>query len=372
MLKLDLFIDKEDFFYFNEKYLYYVGLWPKRNSTVYKIYEITLHILAIIYVIITGIGTFQIKDDTLVLMANLDKTLVAYNFGLKIFFFVVKRSQLQKLINEIKYSGDKVSEERVKFMPAHIIFITILSTIIVSIFCFLAQYHGEMTVELWVPFDPMESKMNLILANQIIAITFVVPHMYRAFAVQGIVCTIIMYFCDQLDELQERIRSLVHSADNEIAMRVEFTKIIRKHVRLMRYSNTFTNIFKEFFLIQNLAVTIELCLNAFMVTVVGREQKTLLANFIAFLLVALLNAYIFCYLGDKLIEKSEGIALAAYESAWTSWPSDLQRDLLTVIRAAQKPLKLTAGGLATMCIQTYSQALYNAYSIFAVLNDVVE
>ncbi|XP_045514975.1 uncharacterized protein LOC123708342 [Pieris brassicae] len=305
-------------------------------STVYKIYEITLHILAIIYVIITGIGTFQFKHDTLVLMANLDKTLVAYNFGLKIFFFVIKRSQLQKLINEIKYSGDKVSEERVKFMSAHIIFITILSTIIVSIFCFLAQYHGEMTVELWVPFDPMDSKINLILANQIAAITFVVPHMYRAFAVQGIVCTLIMYLCDQLDELQERIRSLVHSTDNESAMRVEFTQIIKKHVRLMRYSNTLTNIFKEFFLIQNLAVTIELCLNALMVIV------------------------------------SEGVALAAYQSAWTSWPSDLQRDLLTVIRAAQKPLKLSAGGMATMCIQTYSQALYNAYSIFAVLNDVVE
>lgn len=233
-LKLNLFNVEADFFYFNEKCLYFVGLWPKEHSNMYKIYEFTLHVLAIIYVIITGIGTVSFKHEILILMANLDKTLVAYNFGLKIFFFVVKRGQLQKLISEIKYSGDHVTENRKKFMALHIIFITVLSTTIVSIFFFLALYHGGMTVEAWVPFDPMKSQMNLLLANQIEVLTFLIPHMYRAFAVQGIVCTIIMYFCDQLDELQARIRSLVYSVDNESAMRIEFMEIIKKHVRLMR------------------------------------------------------------------------------------------------------------------------------------------
>ncbi|CAG4908030.1 unnamed protein product [Colias eurytheme] len=374
-LKLTLFNAEQDFFNFNEKYLYYVGLWPKHESNLqeflYKIFEIILHLLSIIYIVITGIGTYQHKDDTIVLMSNLDKTLVAYNFGLKAVFFILKRKQLKDLIFEIKHSGDIVTEDRKKFMSLHIIFITVLSTAIVSAFSLLAQYKGEMTVEAWMPFDPLKSKMNLLLAGQILALTFI-PCMYRAFAVQGLVCTIIMYFCDQLDELQNRMRGLNFSVRNENVMRMEFKEIIKKHVRLMRYSNTFTNIFKEFFLIQNLAVTIELCLNALMVTVVGFEQKTLLASFVAFLFVALLNAYIFCYLGDELIAKSEGIALAAYESPWTSWPVDLQKDLLIVIRVAQKPLKLSAGGMSIMCIQTYSQALYNAYSIFAVLNDVVD
>ncbi|XP_038215947.1 odorant receptor Or2-like [Zerene cesonia] len=374
-LRLALLNAEQDFFKFNEKYLHYVGLWPKQESklhaTLYKIFEIILHIFAIIYVVITGIGTYQHKDDTILLMSNLDKTLVAYNFGLKTVFFILKRRQLKDLLSEIKYSGDRVTEDRKKFMSLHIIVITILSTAIVSAFSLLAQYKGEMTVEAWMPFDPLKCKMNLMLAGQILAVTFI-PCMYRAFAMQGLVCTIIMYFCDQLDELQNRMRGLNFSVRNENVMRMEFKEIIKKHVRLMRYSNTFTNIFKEFFLIQNLAVTIELCLNALMVTVVGFEQKTLLASFVAFLFVALLNAYIFCYLGDELIAKSEGIALAAYESAWTSWPVDLQKDLLIVIRAAQKPLKLSAGGMSIMCIQTYSQALYNAYSIFAVLNDVVD
>ncbi|KAI8435244.1 hypothetical protein MSG28_003592 [Choristoneura fumiferana] len=138
------------------------------------------------------------------------------------------------------------------------------------------------------------------------------------------------------------------------------------------YSQTMSEIFKEYFLIQNLAVTVELCLSAFMATITGLEQQSLLASFVAFLCVALLNAFIYCYLGDELIVQSQSIALAAYESTWTSWPPDLQKDLQILIRAAQKPLKLSAGGVADMSMQTYSQTLYNGYSIFAVLNDAVD
>ncbi|XP_050664570.1 uncharacterized protein LOC126965142 [Leptidea sinapis] len=340
-LKLNLFgRAHEDFFIFNEKYLYYVGLWPDTNVSrnrkiIYYIYEMFIHVLSMLYLLITGIGTYEFKNDFVVLMSNLDKTLVAYNFVLKTAFFVLKRNDLKILINEIKNSGDRVSEGRKRLMISHIIVITALSTSIVSAFCLLSTVRGEMTVEAWMPFNPLKNKKNLLISMQLLAVTFI-PCMYRAFAIQGIVCTIIMYFCDQLDDLQDRMRNLVYSVENEITMKKEFKDIIKKHVRLIGYSKQFTSIFKEFFLVQNLAVTIELCLSALMVSV------------------------------------SQGIADAAFDSSWTSWPAKLQKDLLIVIRAAQKPLKLSAGGISVMCIQTYSQALYNAYSIFAVLNDIVD
>ncbi|CAH0718847.1 unnamed protein product, partial [Brenthis ino] len=269
-------------------------------------------------------------------MTNLDKCLAAYNFVFKILFFIIKRRHLKILIDEIRNSGDKVSDDRKKLMGIYIILATLVSTTLVGAFSFLSQLKGEMTIEAWMPFDPFKNRMSLLLAAQILAVGFAVPCLYRACALHGVVCCIIMYFCDQLIELQGRLKNLGYSEDRDRDVREEFKEILKKHVRIMRYSKSFTNIFKEFFLIQNLAVTIELCLNAIMVTV------------------------------------STGIAQAAYESGWTSWPIDLQKDLLILILAAQKPLILSAGGMTIMCIQTYSQALYNAYSIFAVLNDVVD
>ncbi|CAH2086767.1 unnamed protein product [Euphydryas editha] len=364
-------------FIFNIKYLTMVGLWPNddwgcNKMYIYKAYEIILHILSVIFIIVTGIGTYNHKHNITILMTNLDKSLAAYNFVLKIFFFVLKRKQLKNLINEIRNSGDEVRPKRRYLMVIHVIMITLVSTIIVATFSMLSQLKGEMTLEAWMPFDPLKSRFSLLLAGQIIVVYFLVPCLYRAYAIQGIVCSIVMYLCDQLVELQQRLKSLSYSEEREGIVRDEFNEIIKKHVRIMRYSKIFTNIFKEFFLIQNLAVTIELCLNALMVTIIRFEEKTLLATFLGYLGLALINAYIFCYLGDELIIQSTGIAQAAYESGWTSWPVDMQKDLLIVMRAAQKPLTLSAGGITIMCIQTYSQALYNAYSIFAVLNDVVD
>ncbi|XP_047988187.1 odorant receptor 30a-like [Leguminivora glycinivorella] len=366
----------DNFFAYNLKYLFFVGLWPddpwaKENPTLYKMYEITTHILSVIFLITTGIGTYQIKDDVVLLMTNLDKCLVAYNFVAKVAIFVSKRRQVEILISEIVNSGDQIAEERKKMMLTMIVVITGFCTSIVAAFSALALYHNELSVEAWMPFDPMESKMNLLTASQLLAITIVVPVIWRAIAMQGIVCSIIMYLCDQLVELQERIRSLELSSMTERAVREEFKDIVKKHVRLMGYSQDMNKIFEEYFLIQNLAVTLELCLNALMATMVGFEQKTLLVTFFAFLCVALMNAYIYCYLGNEMIIQSGNIALAAYESSWISWPLDLQKDLVILLRVAQKPLYLSAGGMVAMSIQTYSQTLYNGYSIFAVLNDVV-
>nr|WCF43321.1 odorant receptor OR3 [Spodoptera frugiperda] len=365
----------DGFFSFNIKYLFFVGLWPEKTLTrnqkiLYKIYEIFIHTLTIIFLIMAGIGTYQHNDDLLIVLSNMDKSLVVYNFFLKTIIFLIKRDQLKDLIDEIEASGDEVTKERKKLMANYVMVITGITAAVVSAFSILALLEGAMSIEAWMPFDPMESSMNLVLSLQIIAVC-VFPALCRAFAMQGLVCSMIRYLCDQLIHLQKELRSLDYVKDTEMITRMKFKMIIRKHIRLMSYSMKMESIFKEYFLVQNLAVTVELCLNAVMMTTVGVQQITLLFSFLVYLVLALINAYIYCYLGNELIIQSEGIALAAYESTWTSWPVDLQKDLLIVINASQRPLKLSAGGMALLSIQTFSQALYNGYSIFAVLNDAV-
>nr|AGK90013.1 olfactory receptor 3 [Helicoverpa assulta] len=362
-------------FSFNLKYLFFVGLWPEKTLTrnqkiLYKMYEHFISFLTTTFIVLAGIGTYQHKDDLVVVFCNIDKCLVDLQFFFKTIIFFIKRNQLRDLIDEIESSGDEVTEERKKLMANYVMFITGVTAAVIGAFSLLALFEGTMSIEAWLPFDPMESLMNQILSLEILAFC-VFPGPCRAFAMQGLVCSMIMYLCDQLIHLQKELRDLTYVKETEMVMRKKFKNAIRKHIRLMGYSGRMENIFKEYFLVQNLAVTVELCLNAVMMTVVGVHQITLLITFLAYLMLALVNAYIYCYLGNELIIQSQGIALAAYESTWTSWPVDLQKDLLIVILAAQRPLKLSAGGMALLCIQTFSQALYNGYSIFAVLNDAV-
>nr|ACF32961.1 olfactory receptor 3 [Helicoverpa armigera] len=365
----------DGFFSFNLKYLFFVGLWPEKTLTrnqkiLYKMYEHFISFLTTTFIVLAGIGTYQHKDDLVVVFCNIDKCLVVYNFFFKTIIFFIKRNKLRDLIDEIEMSGDEVTEERKKLMANYVMFITGVTAAVIGAFSLLALFEGTMSIEAWLPFDPMGSLMNQILSLEILAFC-VFPGLCRAFAMQGLVCSMIMYLCDQLIHLQKELRDLTYVKETEMVMRTKFKNAIRKHIRLMGYSGRMENIFKEYFLVQNLAVTVELCLNAVMVTVMRVLHIALHITSLAYLTLALQKTHLFLYLAAELIIQSQGIALAAYESTWTSWPVDLQKDLLIVILAAQRPLKLSAGGMALLCIQTFSQALYNGYSIFAVLNDAV-
>ncbi|CAH2074450.1 unnamed protein product, partial [Iphiclides podalirius] len=303
MMALKRFISpSRDFFDFNLKYLFYVGLWPredfsKRHAILYKLYEISLHVLSLIYVLTTSIGTYQHRGDFTVLLANLDKTLVAYNFVLKVVVFVLKRKQLERLIGEIISSGDRITYQRKCLMAFHMVAITVVTTATIGAFSLLALFKMEMIVEAWMPFDPSKNLTNYLMALEILVVSFI-PCSFRSIAMQGIVCSIVMYFCDQYVDLQRRIKVLEYSSINEGRMRSEFGEILKKH--------------------------------------------------------------------------SEGIAMAAYGTSWTSWPLDMQKNLLIVIRVAQKPLTLSAGGVVIMSMRAYSQDILECKDSMERLNALNE
>lgn len=232
------FVERENFFEFNLIYLMLVGLWPDENWSkiqfnLYKIYEIFIHLQTVLFLVITGIGITEHKNGGVtLLLSNLDKSLVAYQFAVKAFFFTAHRNRLRALINDIVHSGDTISKDRRQLMIILVIFVTVMCLSVVGTFCIVAQLEFEMPVEAWMPFDPLKSQMHLALAAQILTV-LLSPCMCRALAMQGIVCSLTMYICDQLIELQQRLRDLTYSQENENSMRQEFHAIVKKHIRMM-------------------------------------------------------------------------------------------------------------------------------------------
>lgn len=225
-------------FEFNIKYLMLVGLWSDDNWSqiqlnLYKIYEVTIHLLSFCFLVITGIGLHEHRNDGItMLLANLDKSLVAHHFSYKAICFIANRKRLRVLINDIGHSGDTIPKDRSQLMKILVIFVSIMCLSVAGTFTVVAQLNFEMPVEAWMPFDPLKSKMHLALAAQILTTTLF-PCMCRALALQGIVCSLTMYVCDQLIELQQRLRILTYSEENENSMRQELKEIIKKHIRML-------------------------------------------------------------------------------------------------------------------------------------------
>lgn len=232
--------DSENLFESNLLFLFYVGLWPDENLSkpkkiMYKIFEYSQHLFSVIFLIISGIGTFQINDNLTVFLANIDKSIVAYKFFFKVIFFTLKRNELKNLIDDILESGDEVTENSGKNMFDHLLLITGLNSALIIIFSTLGLLQNEMTIEAWMPFDAKKDKMSLAMSAQILALLFCIPFSYRAIGMQGIVCSLLIYICDQLVNLQEKLKNLKYEKELEIVTRKELRTILKKHIRLMRY-----------------------------------------------------------------------------------------------------------------------------------------
>lgn len=232
------FLDRAHIFEFNLIYLMLVGLWPDKSWSkvqlkLYKIYEITIHAFTIGFMVLTIIGLYEHKVDGISrFLSNLDKSLVAYQYFFKSIVFIAKRERLRELISNIVNSGDTISKDRKQLMATHVICTTILVLSVVGSFIVMQLINFDMVLDAWMPFDAFKNLMNLILASQILGI-LLAPSVCRALAIQGIVCSLMMYVCDQLKELQQRLKALTYSQENENSMRQEFKDIIKKHIRLM-------------------------------------------------------------------------------------------------------------------------------------------
>lgn len=234
----DFCVPGEHYFRFNLIFLSLVGLWrneqwPKKYLKLYDFYEYTMHTLPLIYIVVTMIGTYQHRNELTEFLANLDKNVVAINFIFKYFIFVMRRRELKILITEITYSGDKITKKCVKQMSVYVVVVTVLTTAVVSAFSVSALLKGEMIVEAWLPFNTLKSMNNLILASQLLASAFT-PCILRGNAMQGLVCSMIMYLCEQLKEIKSRIRSIKYSLENEVCVKEQLKNIVIKHVRLIR------------------------------------------------------------------------------------------------------------------------------------------
>ncbi|XP_032669869.1 uncharacterized protein LOC116843515 [Odontomachus brunneus] len=80
-----------------------------------------------------------------------------------------------------------------------------------------------------------------------------------------------------------------------------------------------------------------------------------------------LEAFIFCFAGEYLNNKSKAIGLAAYNCAWYNLNPKESRILLFIILRSQKELTLTAGKMMDLTLQTFASIMNASGSYLSVL-----
>ncbi|XP_025164028.1 putative odorant receptor 92a [Harpegnathos saltator] len=146
-------------------------------------------------------------------------------------------------------------------------------------------------------------------------------------------------------------------------------KIIQKHQKIIYFTENIETLYIFIALLQFVSNVIMICILGFLViTALDNPNATeKIMRSLSYYSVTNLEAFIFCYAGEYLINKSKAIGYAAYDSAWYDMEPKHRRILLLIILRSQKQLTLTIGKLMDLSLQRFTSIMNSAGSYISVL-----
>ncbi|XP_018348678.1 PREDICTED: odorant receptor 4-like [Trachymyrmex septentrionalis] len=147
------------------------------------------------------------------------------------------------------------------------------------------------------------------------------------------------------------------------------TKIIQKHQKIINLSENVENLYTYIALLQFTSNIVMICSLAFLiVTAIGSpDANEQIMRSLLFYAVTNLEAFIFCFAGEYLNNKSKAIGNAAYNSTWYDMKAKDSRVLLFIILRSQRQLKLTAGKMTVLSFECFTNIMKASGSYLSVL-----
>lgn len=206
----------------------------------------------------------------------------------------------------------------------------------------------KLPLDIWFPFDAYDPKFYTFV---IIWINWFYPAMF--FAIVGSDLTIYMFITlisIQSDEICNKLKKLNKFSTNEQQKEVKI--ILKSHNDLIKCSENLERIFSPSLVTNFIGSSMMLCLVTFQITNGNFEDAV---KYTMLLSSNLAQILVLCFHGSKLIESSEKITEAVYDSEWNEINDKKVKHmaLLMMIRS-QKPCVLTAAKFATISLKVFS------------------
>ncbi|XP_014480031.1 PREDICTED: odorant receptor 4-like [Dinoponera quadriceps] len=157
--------------------------------------------------------------------------------------------------------------------------------------------------------------------------------------------------------------------DKQESIVITLGQIVRKHQKIIQFSKSIENLYTLIAFMQFGSNMIMICSLGFLiVTAIGSPNaEEQIVSSLFFYTITNLEAFIFCFAGEYLSNKSKLISIAAYNIAWYDLvPSD-GRILLFIILRSQKQLTLTAGKMMDLSLESFADIMKASGSYLSVL-----
>ncbi|XP_011148389.2 odorant receptor 13a-like [Harpegnathos saltator] len=176
-------------------------------------------------------------------------------------------------------------------------------------------------------------------------------------------CEILKYFFDEIVDGSSRNQGTIDQRISTAVMR---------HLRILKFVTDVDRIMNEICLAEFLNASCNICLLGYYVIMDWKNEESILqisTYFLAFVSITF-NIYIFCHIGEMLVEQCQMIGTRCYMIEWYRLPHNKARSLIFSIIMSNYPIELTAGKMLTMTMSSFSNILKTSMAYFNLLREV--
>ncbi|XP_014487905.1 PREDICTED: odorant receptor 22c-like, partial [Dinoponera quadriceps] len=151
--------------------------------------------------------------------------------------------------------------------------------------------------------------------------------------------------------------------DDRLAM------IVQQHVRILRFISLTDRMLREISVVEIVGCTLNMCfLGYYTITLEwGSVEIAAYVTYITLLLSFTFNIFIFCYIGELIIEQCKKIGEVSYMIDWYRLPGRKGLVLVLMIAMSNSSTKLTAGNFFELSLSTFGDVVRTSVAYLNML-----
>ncbi|KAJ9590602.1 hypothetical protein L9F63_016372 [Diploptera punctata] len=236
----------------------------------------------------------------------------------------------------------------------------------------IEEFWRSLISIMWLPLDATQSPIReIVYTCQFIV--FVLTASYYT-SVNTVFVSFIVHISGQFEILISTIYDMdktIEKYNDPYALREYFVNVISHHQSVIAFAKELNDVLSPLLFFYFMSAQVMMCVMAFQMVLTWGEQNNFLKFFFG-LLCVMAGPFFFCWQGNVLIDQSLKTQQAVYGCEWYERNSDFKKMTHIVITRAQRPIRLTAGTLYPLSLESFAKMLNSVYYYFAVLKQLHE
>ncbi|XP_077261522.1 odorant receptor 4-like isoform X1 [Temnothorax americanus] len=185
----------------------------------------------------------------------------------------------------------------------------------------------------------------------------------------ALLINLILHISGQIDILRKSVTEIFPKKGKCSPSRSVVKEIIKKHQKVIIFSEHIEDLYSYIALVLFVSDTLIICCLGFaIVASIGQPNALkIILRTLLFYFNTNLEAFIFCFAGEHLSDKSKSIGDAAYDSLWYESNSRHSQTILFLIMRTQNQLTITIGKIMNLSLDRFGSIVKASVSYISVL-----